>query len=299
MLKNDIAGKYVDKNMILQVNMLKYDIARQPFLRIAFGMKLFLRSLLVIGLAASPSLAEEKGTGGPKRAEVEAPANTQEALKKLDLPGVTLNAKERFVDVEAEVCLDGGALELVVCTKDSKEHESILSIEAKPVHVHMALLLIGAKAGHPAHQKPIGEGDDKRWMFIPARGQNIDVSLVIKDEEGKPVEKPIADFIRHIEDEAAFIEELNTGKKPEEKKFPTSTFLFVGSHLIDAGEGKPRRYIAGESGNVVSISTFGDEMLGLSEMFGHVNGSLVWEIDDDVLPKKGTKLTIRLRPQFK
>ena len=256
--------------------------------------------LLAAGLVISPVMADEEKAPEPKRAEVQAPKmTTEEALKKLELPGVTINAKERYVDVEAEVCLDGGALELVVCTKDSKEHESILSIAAKPVHVHMALLLIGAKAGHPAHQKPIGEGDDKRWMFIPARGQGIDVSLVIKDEEGKPLEKPIADFIRHITDEAAFIEELNTGKKPEEKKFPTSTFLFVGSHLIDAGEGQPRRYIAGESGNVVSISTFGDEMLGLSENFGHVNGDLVWEIDDEVLPKKGTKLTIRLRPQFK
>ena len=260
-------------------------------------MKLILRSLFVLGLTVSPSIAEEEG---PKRVEVKPPAgNLEEALKELELPGVTINAKERYVDVVTEVCLDGGALDLVVCTKDSKEHESILSIDAKPVHVHMALLLIGAQAGQPAHQKPIGEGDDKRWMFIPARGHKVDISLVIKDEEGNPMERPIAEFIRHIGEEAAFVEELTTGKKPEEKKFPTSTFLFVGSHLIDAGKDKPRRYIAAESGNVVSISTFGDEMLGLSEMFGHVNGDLVWEINDQLLPKKGTKVTMRLRPQFK
>ena len=220
-------------------------------------------------------------------------------LKKLDLPGVTINAKERYVDVASLVCLDDGALELIATTKDGKEHESILSVQAKPVHIHMALLLIGAEAGTPAHQKPIGEGDDKRWMFIPARGQKVAVSLVIKDEEGNPLEKPIADFIRHVSDEAAFIEELHTGKKPEEKKFPTSEFLFVGSHLIDAGEGKPRRYIAGESGNVISVSTFGDEMLGLSEVFGHVNGSLVWEVNTETLPKTGSPVSLRLRPVFK
>ena len=266
---------------------------------VAYVMKRYAFLVSVFGLCVSPLVVGEEASK-PKRAKVEVPVQTtEEALNKLELPGVTINAKERFVDVEAEVCLDGGALETCVCTKDSKEHESILSIEAKPVHIHMALLLVGAKAGHPAHQKAIGEGEDERWMFIPARGQSIDVSLLTKDEHGKLLEKPIADFIRHIEDESAFIEELNTGKKPEEKKFPTSAFLFVGSHLVDAGEGKPRRYIAGESGNVISISTFGDEMLGLSETFGHVNGSLVWEIDDEVLPKKGTKVTMRLRPKFK
>ncbi len=279
-----------------------YGVAGAAFLSIASDMKRLAYAFLILGLVSSPVMAEkdEVSKEAPKRPQVETPkVDPNDPLKGLDLPGVTINPKERYVDVQTEVCLDGGALELVVTTEGAKEHEAILMINAKPVHVHMALLLIGAQAGHPAHQKAIGEGDDKRWMFIPARGHPIDISLVTKDEEGNDVERPIADFIRHIEDEAAFIEELDTGKKPEEKKFPTSTFLFVGSHLVDAGEGQPRRYIAGESGNVVSISTFGDEMLGLSEMFGHVNGALVWEIDDEVLPKKGTKVTMRLRPKFK
>ncbi|MGA0899173.1 MAG: YdjY domain-containing protein [Luteolibacter sp.] len=255
-------------------------------------------SLLACGLIASHAQEEAKP---PNKAEVEAPAAKpgEDPLNKLDLAGVTINAKERYVDVDSVVCLDGGALELIATLKDSKEHESIISVLAKPVHIHMALLLVGAKAGNPAMQKPIGEGEDKRWVFIPARGQKVHVSLVIKDEQGNPLEKPIADFICHVSDEAAFIEQLNhPGKKVEEKKFPTSEFLFVGSHLIDAGEGQPRRYIAEESGNVISISTFGDEMLGMSEHFGHVNGSLVWEIDTDVLPKLGTPVTLRLRPVF-
>ncbi len=260
-------------------------------MRHSYPMKLLKSAAAILALGMMAAQAEDS-----KPAPAEQAADP---LKKLDLPGVTINAKEKFVDVDSVVCLDGGALELVACTKDSKEHESLIAVLAKPVHIHMALLLVGAEAGNPAHQKPIGEGDNKRWMFIPARGQKVHVSLVIKNQQGKQVEKPIADFIRHVEDESAFIEELNNpGKKVEKKLFPTSNFLFVGSHLIDAGEGQPRRYIAEESGNVISISTFGDEMLGMSEQFGHVNGSLVWEIDTDVLPKSGTKLTLRLRPVF-
>ena len=48
-----------------------------------------------------------------------------EALRKLNLPGIKLNLEERCVDVNATVCLHKGLLELVACTKGSKEHEPI------------------------------------------------------------------------------------------------------------------------------------------------------------------------------
>jgi len=242
-------------------------------------MKTFFPILVMLGLAVAPAAAQEK----------------EDPLKKLKLPGIQINAEGGYIDVESEGCLDDGALELVACTKDTKEHESLIKVLAEPVHIHMALLLIGAEPGNPATQRQVGEGDDKRWVFIPARGQKIHVSLVIPDAEGKPVERPIADFIQHIEDEGLFLENQNEGKK-QDRKFPTSEFLFVGSHLIENGEDAPRRYLAAESGNVISISTFGDEMLGMSEMFGQDNGALVWEINGDVMPKVGTKVTLRLKP---
>lgn len=219
------------------------------------------------------------------------------ALEKLKLPGIKINAKEAYVDVDAEVCLDAGALELVACTPETKEHESIIKVLAKPVHMHMALLLIGAQPGNPATQRMVGEGDEKRFLYLPARGQPVHVSLVIADKEGKKKEHPISHFIQHVEDETNFFE---GGQKAEEnRKFPTNEFLFLGSVLFDNGKGGPRRYLAEESGNVISISTFGDETLGLSEVYEHVNGSLVWEINTDHLPEMGTKVTLRLRPVFK
>lgn len=241
-------------------------------------MKTPLTLMLMLGLAVAGAPGEEQ----------------VDPLKKLKLPGIQIHAEGGFIDVESEVCLDGGALELVACTKDSKEHESLIAVLAEPVHIHMALLLIGAEPGNPATQKQVGEGENKRWMFLPARGQKVHVSLVIAEDGGKPVERPIANFIQRIEDEIEIIENQN-GRGKQDRSFPTSEFLFVGSHLIERGDG-PRRYLAAESGNVISISTFGDEMLGLSEMFEHANGSLVWEINTDLLPKLGTKVTLRLKP---
>jgi hypothetical protein len=74
----------------------------------------------------------------------------EKALRKLSMPGILLNLEERCVDVNATVCLREGLLELLACTKNSKEHESILVMNARPMQVHTALLLLGSRPGTPA-----------------------------------------------------------------------------------------------------------------------------------------------------
>ena len=75
-------------------------------------------------------------------------------------------------------------------------------------------------------------------------------------------------------------------------------FLFAGSHLRDNGPG-PRQYLADLSGNVISIATFGDELLCLPGVHSEANDALMWQIDATHLPKVGSKVTLRLRPQVK
>ena len=218
-------------------------------------------------------------------------ASYEEALKKLKLPGVEINLKEKCVDVASTVCLGEGALELIACTKDTKEHEAIVMIEAIPKHVHTALLLIGARPGNPAMRKPIDK-EATRWMDIPPSGGPVDVSLVFPDKEGKIVERPISDFIVGNDHEAGAV-----GGEVKEERFPTNTFLFAGSILHGEKDG-PRQYIADSSGNVISITTFGDELLCLADFHDNANGALMWQIDSTHLPAVGSKVTLRLRPQF-
>ncbi len=248
-------------------------------------MKLMTQVILACGLLLAAATAQE----------AEQPAIGQDALDKLKLPGIKIDAKQKHVDVDATICLDEGALELIACTKDTKEHEAVVVLETKAVHIHMALLLIGATPGNPVMQKEVGEGEEKRWMFFPARGQPVRVSLVIKDEQGNDVEKPINEFLQRINEENIVTGEAeNAGA---EEKFPTNTFLFMGSLLVGNGEG-PRRYLAEESGNVITIATFGDEMLGLPEKHSHENGDLTWEVNTDTIPEVGTKVVLRLTPVF-
>jgi hypothetical protein len=208
--------------------------------------------------------------------------------KRLELPGLVVDLRNRHVDLDGTICLAEGLLELVACTRGTKEHESIVALDATPVHIHTALLLLGAESGNPAMRKRVDEKQD-RWVDVPPRGGAVDVYLVVENEKGKLVERPISDFIRRSRDRSA-------GKASA--RFPTHTFLFAGSHLVDRGPG-PRIYACDVTGNVISIATFGDELLCLSGIHDQSDAYLLWEVDATNLPAFGSKVTLRLRPQLR
>lgn len=236
-------------------------------------MSFFLRSLVVL-----TSIGRLFGDG---------PGIDKDTLQNLNLPGVTINLKARAVDIVSTVALTEGSLEFVACTENTKEHEAVITVQAKPSHIHTALLLLGAKAGHPAIRKIVGEGDDQRWLDLAPKGSSLAVSLVIPDKEGKPTERPISDFVNRLD--------LEGNPDNAEAKKRLKTFLFAGSHLIGK-EDAPKAYLADKSGSVISLSTFGDELLCLPQIYGHENHALQWEAKSTHLPKVGTKIILRLKP---
>jgi alpha-galactosidase len=213
--------------------------------------------------------------------------------KRLELPGLVIDLQRRCVDVESTVCLDEGMLELIACTKESKEHESIVAIEARPMHVHTALLVLGAKPGNPAMRRPVDERGTQ-WIDVPPRGDPVDVYLLVKNQEGKLVEHPIGKFVSRS---GTRPDEIDAGPNDDDEdvEFP-HTFLFAGSHLHGDGPG-PRKYLSDLSGNVISISTFGDELLCLPGIHAKANDALMWQIDSTHLPEVGSKVMLRLRPK--
>lgn len=234
-------------------------------------------------------------------ASVEKPAQEKSAAKparkNFTLPGLVVDFQNRCVDIEATICLDEGMLELIACTKETKEHESIVTITARPMHVHTALLLLGANNGNPAMRKAVGEGG-ARWVDIPPRGDSVDVYLVFRNNEGKVVENPISDFVTRSGERPDVPVGAQEGSAQQgDKRFP-KTFLFAGSLLVGDGPG-PRTYLADQSGSVISIATFGDELLCLPGIHAKANDALMWQIDGSKLPKLGSKVTLRLRPQRK
>jgi hypothetical protein len=226
--------------------------------------------------AAEPT-HEALSTNRPGSAGVATNATLQAALQKLQFPGVAINLQERCVDVAGAVCLRRGSLELVACTKGTKEHESIVAIDAKPMHIHAALLLLGSKPGSPATRQQLGE-QAERWIDVPPSGGPVDVYLVLKGKAGNMVEHPISNFISPSSNRSD-----DPASADQEARFPTHTFLFAGSVLYGDGPG-PRRYLSNESGHVISLSTFGDELLCLPEVHSHDNAALLWQVNAKDFP---------------
>lgn len=250
------------------------------------------RIVFCLFMVAQPVVFGEEAGGplGGKKGEVT--PELKAALEKLVMPKVKINVDEWSVDVEASVCEDYGLLEVVACVKDTRDHESVVRTEAKPSHIHTALLLLGARPGSPAMQQVIDQ-EAMRFRSILPSGSPVDVSLVITDEKGVAIERPINEFIVRGKDYDAVGQEVE--KEGPKEKFPTHTFLFAGSVLLPpAEEGAPRQYVADTEGNVISISTFGDEVLCQAGIHDRGNETLIWQADDEIL--KPGNVILRLRP---
>ncbi len=109
------------------------------------------------------------------------PLNPQKTVL-LDLTGGRLLLK-------SEVCLREGMLEMLLCRKQSKEHESILAIDSKAYVIHTGLLALKAKPGDTVRFQP---------EYKPASGQKIDVFLNWTDKQGKSHRIAAQNWIRHV-----------------------------------------------------------------------------------------------------
>jgi hypothetical protein len=88
---------------------------------------------------------------------------------------IWIDPKEKEVIVEGQVALREGMLEMFACTRNTKEHESIISVNTKAYLVHAALLTLGAEVGHPVRFQP---------EYMPPAGTEIEVLIRYLDEKG-------------------------------------------------------------------------------------------------------------------
>jgi arylsulfatase A-like enzyme len=253
-----------------QVPARLYDLRRDPHER---------ESVLLQHPEVAEALRERIESWLPE-SDLEPESRDTGAGAVLELPGLEVDFERGVVDVEAVVCLDAGQLELIACTKGTKEHESIVAIDSRPLHLHTALLLLAARPGHPASMQRASP--DSPLIEIPPQGGPVDVLLVLEGADGSEVEHPISEFIAPSES--------------TDDPFPTHTFLFTGSLLQEVEEG-PRLYLSDRSGNVVSLVSFGDEVLSLPGGLAHDADTLHWSVDSTRLPPVGSKVRLRLRPQ--
>ncbi len=174
-------------------------------------------------------------------------------------------------------------LETIVCTRNSKEHETLLATDARPSNIHAALLLLGAEPGAPGSWKL---GDDNEIIHIAPTGPEIRIEFVWTDDAGE----------QHADHPASWVISDEDGKP-----LPQHNWLFAGSRIVEwtpPGKQEPAEaYDADYSGTLVGISTFGTETLAWPDVLSHDSTveEPVWIVDASKAPLVDTPVVVRLR----
>ena len=101
---------------------------------------------------------------------------------------VLLDVEGKRLLLKTKVCLREGVLEMFCCLKQTKEHESILSLDSEAYVVHTGLLALGAKTGSPVKFQP---------EYSPAKGTRIRIFCQWTDKDGKPHREPAEKWVRN------------------------------------------------------------------------------------------------------
>lgn len=203
---------------------------------------------------------------------------------EIRFPGVTVDRESRQVKIDAEVCLEEGILEYVVCKPNTFEHEAIFTTEASPELVHAALLLAGLK---PTPQR---KGLDEIWFRNALKQDHSRVKIEVEwKDQGKLQRKSLTDLLRSRVD----VESLPAGGGDVDAE-AREAWVFAGSFMDRKRENNEPFYAANLSGILVGIWP---EMSAVIQ-YGIPSGNPYegehqgFEIDKDEVPALGTKVSL-------
>lgn len=202
-----------------------------------------------------------------------APTKPDETKKVSAGRNVTLEVQgeHRRVLIDAKVCLREGQLEQLLCRKQSKEHEAILTADVDAREIHTALLAAGARAGRPVRYTP---------KYEPATGTRIKVTLQYEDK-GKKVTILAQQWIKNL----------------KSQKTLEHDWVFAGSQLVPDpfDEKKPNYYLAND-GDLICVANFPSALLDLPVASPKENADLAFVAFTERIPPLETKVTVILEP---
>jgi hypothetical protein len=230
--------------------------------------------VIVLSLSWRMSVAQETEHGG---SQPDAPATKlpepQGAKRLSPKYDAWVDPKQKAVIVDGQISLREGMLELFACIRNTKEHESIVSVNAKAYLVHAALLALGADPGRPAQFVP---------KYRPPSGPEVEVLVQWLDEQGHEHSARAQDWVKDI----------RTGKAM------THPFVFAGSSFwTDEETGK--KYYQAEGGDFICVSNFGTAMLDIPVESSQSNDELAFEAFTERIPPLGAPVRLILKPKWK
>ncbi len=225
----------------------------------------------------SPALPAPPPINSEERPNTSAPPNLKAiAPGVFDLNGVTLDQNRREVRFHATVNgkTSQGPQEYLLVTGYGKTHESILSTEASPQMVHLAMLLLGAKG-----TAAVGQGGAALATNTPIHDPGSEKLA------GNPVELQVSwtaggNTVRRN------VESLVMNAK-------TKAALGAGNWVYNGSTFEGGRFSAQANGQVVSLVTDATALVNYVGA-GHEDDTL-WLLNPDRMPPAGAALEVSIR----
>lgn len=183
-------------------------------------------------------------------------------------PGVRIDWGRRAVAVDARVVLRKGLLELFACSPNTREHESILVVPARPLRIHEALGLVGLEPGRPPGY------DGQRGQGIAASGGALRV-----------VVQYVRDGVEWTAAAEEWVIDRTSNRSPS-----TLDFVFAGSRSLDGGS-----FGADSEGTVICLVDFDTALVAVGSSHSADNEQLWLAANTDAIPPVGTTCTMVIR----
>lgn len=180
----------------------------------------------------------------------------------IDLPAVMVPVKPEW-------------LELIATTKgeNSREHEAIVTLTAKPSEIHLALLTLGLEPGHPLINRRVGD----QFITDPPTGPVVKVFFIYQ-KDGQFVQTPAHHWVLNQQ----------TGQP-----LADTPWLFAGSQFRQ-WQGK-EYYMADGAGNAVSLVNFGDDLIVRQTDINQDTDGQALQINEALALPYGSPLTLRIQ----
>ncbi len=237
--------------------------------------KLALLMLAMLSLTSGASAQDaEKLVEQNKEKSVKDPLETINKslgkLVKLPQGEVWIDTKKKIVVIDGMIVLRKGALEMLACPPETKEHETIIQAQADSYIVHTALLMVGAKSGSPVVWEP---------KYKAANGTKVEIMVHWLDEKGKKKKLRGQQLIRNV----------------KTKKAMTEDWVFAGSEFYTNPNTKKKHYMA-DSGEMICVANFTTAMMDLPIESSQSREGLIFEAFTENIPPIRTKVRLVLKP---
>jgi hypothetical protein len=179
---------------------------------------------------------------------------------------------QKQVLMDGEICLRTGPLEMFACIRNTKEHESIVTVNTKAQYIHAALLALGAEKGQPAQFTP---------QYTPASGTEVEVTVLWVDPQEKEHSSRAQEWIR-------------SAKTNKPLAYP---WVFAGSGFWK-DETTGREHYLAEGGDFICVSNFPSAMMDLPVESSQANEELLFEAWTEKIPEVGTRVRLVLTPKL-